>query len=81
MQTNGIRNRDSLTVSVTTVQKVFVPYIFSPNGDGVIGVLSISVGEDVEEISSFSIFNRWGTIVFGVEHVLQMIWLYHGMGS
>jgi gliding motility-associated-like protein len=68
--TDGCADRDSMIVTVTTDQKIFVPNIFSPNGDGVNDVLSISIGEDVEEISSFSIFDRWGTLVFGVEHVL-----------
>ena len=68
---DGCADRDSMTVSVTTDQKVFVPNIFSPNGDGVNDVLSISVGEDVQEISSFSIFDRWGNLVFGAEHILS----------
>jgi len=67
---DGCADGDSMTVSVTTDQKVYVPNIFSPNGDGVNDVLSISVGEDVEEISSFSIFDRWGNLVFGAEHIL-----------
>ena len=62
---DGCADRDSMTVSVTTDQKVYVPNIFSPNGDGVNDVLSITVGEDVQEISSFSIFDRWGNVVFG----------------
>ncbi|HEY3387232.1 MAG TPA: gliding motility-associated C-terminal domain-containing protein, partial [Saprospiraceae bacterium] len=67
---DGCADRDTMTVSVTTDQKVYVPNIFSPNGDGVNDVLSISVGEDVQEISSFSIFDRWGNLVFGAEHNL-----------
>jgi len=67
---DGCADRDSMTVTVTTDQNVYIPNIFSPNGDGVNDVLSISVGEDVEEISSFSIFDRWGNLVFGAEHIL-----------
>ncbi|HEY3384945.1 MAG TPA: gliding motility-associated C-terminal domain-containing protein [Saprospiraceae bacterium] len=67
---DGCADRDSMTVSVTTDQKVYVPNIFSPNGDGSNDVLSISVGDGVEEISSFEIFDRWGNMVFGAKHIL-----------
>jgi gliding motility-associated-like protein len=67
---DGCADRDSLTVTVTTDQNVYIPNIFSPNGDGVNDVLSISIGDGVEEISSFTIFDRWGNMIFLAEHVL-----------
>jgi hypothetical protein len=33
-------------------------------------VLSISVGQGVEEITAFEIFDRWGNMVFAAEQIL-----------
>jgi gliding motility-associated-like protein len=65
---DGCADRDSLTIFVNTDHKIYIPNIFSPNGDGINDVLKISADESVQEISSFSIFDRWGNLVFGVEH-------------
>jgi gliding motility-associated-like protein len=67
---DGCADRDSITISVKTDQHVFIPNVFSPNGDGINDVLSISVGQGVQEISVFEIFDRWGNMVFGAEHIL-----------
>lgn len=57
---------DSASVKVTvfkTVPTVFVPTAFTPNGDGLNDVLRpIAVG--IERIRYFSIYNRWGQLVF-----------------
>ena len=67
---DGCADRDSMILFVKSDQKVYIPNIFSPNGDGVNDELSISLSGDVQEVSSFSIFDRWGNLVFGVEHFL-----------
>jgi len=43
---------------------VYIPNIFSPNNDGSNDILFVSGGADIESIRSFSIFNRWGELVF-----------------
>jgi gliding motility-associated-like protein len=44
---------------------VFIPNIFSPNGDRTNDFLSIyGNADDVEKIISFQVFNRWGNLVF-----------------
>lgn len=57
---------DSASVKVTvfkTVPTVFVPTAFTPNGDGLNDVLRpIAVG--VQKINYFTIYNRWGQMVF-----------------
>lgn len=65
--TDGCADRDSLTIFVNKDHKIYIPNIFSPNGDGINDVLKISADESVKEIASFSIFDRWGNLVFGVE--------------
>ena len=45
----------------------FVPNIFSPNGDNINDRLIINAGDNVQEITSMIIFDRWGNIVFSAE--------------
>jgi gliding motility-associated-like protein len=46
-----------------TNPSVFVPSAFTPNGDGLNDVIRpIAVG--IKQIENFSIFNRWGQLVF-----------------
>ena len=65
---DGCADRDSMTVFVNTDYKLYIPNIFSPNGDGINDVIMISADESVHEIASFSIFDRWGNLVFGAEY-------------
>ncbi len=67
---DGCAESDSLTVSVNTNQKIYIPNIFSPNGDGINDLLPIIISGSVEEIRAFSIFDRWGNLVFLANHVL-----------
>lgn len=57
---------DSATVKVTvfkTKASVFVPTAFTPNNDGLNDLIApIAVG--MQRINYFSIFNRWGQLVF-----------------
>ena len=69
---DGCADRDSLTVFVATDHAICIPNIFSPNGDGINDLLTISVGQGVEEITSFTIFDRWGNMVFLAEHILPI---------
>lgn len=54
----------SILVKVfSTLPSVFVPTAFTPNNDGLNDVLKpIAVG--MKQIDNFSIFNRWGDLVF-----------------
>jgi len=55
---------DSLTINVLPRRRVYVPNAFSPNDDGVNDVLTIFGGEEVEIISSFSVYSRWGELIY-----------------
>lgn len=65
---DGCSDRDTMTVSVTTDQHLYIPNIFSPNGDGVNDILRISADDGVQEISIMEIYDRWGNLVFGFTH-------------
>jgi len=68
--TDGCADRDSLTVFVATDHAIYIPNIFSPNGDGINDLLTVGVGQGVKEITSFTIFDRWGNMVFLAEHII-----------
>ncbi|MEM7572473.1 MAG: PKD domain-containing protein [Bacteroidota bacterium] len=61
----GCRASDNLTIIVRKDRPLFIPTAVSPNGDNNNDVLTIFADNDeVEEIESFLIFNRWGEAVF-----------------
>ncbi|MEM7572472.1 MAG: PKD domain-containing protein [Bacteroidota bacterium] len=61
----GCRATDNLTIIVRKGRPVFIPTGISPNGDNSNDVLLIYADNDqVEEIESFLVFNRWGESIF-----------------
>lgn len=65
---DGCMDEDAVTLYLENSNDVYVPNVFSPNGDGVNDVLVISAGAGVEEISEFVVFDRWGNVVYYDEH-------------
>ncbi len=61
---DGCSDRDDMTVYVDRDDEIYVPNIFSPNGDGINDRLVIGAGRDIEMIHSLVIFDRWGTMVY-----------------
>ena len=66
----GCTDLDSMIVFVQRNIDIYIPNVFSPNGDGINDHLLISAGTDVEEIESFTIFDRWGNMIYLNEHFL-----------
>ena len=64
----GCSDMDSMIVFVEHDIDIYVPNVFSPNEDGINDHLLISAGADVEEIESFTIFDRWGNVIYLNEH-------------
>ncbi|MEO5905418.1 MAG: gliding motility-associated C-terminal domain-containing protein [Saprospiraceae bacterium] len=60
---NGCSDEDAMTLFVDQRDDIYVPNVFSPNGDNINDRLLISAGEDVDNISSFIIYDRWGEMV------------------
>ena len=63
----GCWSEDAVTVFVNEEHPVFVPTAFTPNGDNVNDLLLLYAGKDIENIPSFSIYDRWGNRVFHQE--------------
>jgi len=61
---DGCRAQDRMQLIVRKDRNVYIPNVFSPNGDGKNDVFYIYSGPAAVEIRSFQIFNRWGEPVF-----------------
>ncbi len=66
----GCSALDSMNIFVERNIAIYVPNVFSPNGDGINDRLLISAGTAVQEIESFTIFDRWGNMMYLNEHFL-----------
>lgn len=65
---DGCADEDSMTLLIDSNNDLYVPNIFSPNGDNINDLLLISTGSGAEEIESMEIFDRWGNIVFAASN-------------
>jgi len=67
-------SRDGCTAKGEILVKVYsdihVPNAFTPNGDGKNDVFYVLGGPQGSMIKNFSIYDRWGEMVFGVHDVL-----------
>ena len=68
---NGCTARDLVTIFVRKKEGIYVPNIFSPNGDGDNDRFYIFTdGETITTINTFRIFDRWGALVFEKTDIL-----------
>ncbi len=59
----GCSFTDTLLVRVFSEKQIFVPDLFSPNGDGKNDRLT-PIFSGINRLKTFRVFNRWGQIVF-----------------
>ena len=59
---NGCESFDTMTVFIDASHSLFIPNIFSPNGDGNNDVLFVR-GKGIELVL-FTLYNRWGDLIF-----------------
>ena len=64
ISSNGCKATDVINVRVTQDIEVFIPNVFSPNGDGVNDFFTIFASEIITEITSLRIFSRTGNLLF-----------------
>lgn len=63
---NGCEVKDEITINVLSKNVLFVPNVFSPNGDGINDRLNIFTSDKVVAIKRFAIFDRWGENLYDV---------------
>ncbi len=65
----GCAVSDSIAILVEEkTTQIFVPTIFSPNGDGLNEILGIYAPFGVREVRFMEIYDRWGSLIFRQEH-------------
>jgi gliding motility-associated-like protein len=67
---NGCQGSASITVDVDYNRDVFIPNIFSPNGDGRNDEFRIYTGLGVVSINYIHIYDRWGNLVHVEDQLL-----------
>lgn len=61
----GCLASDSIFIEINKIRKVFIPNVFSPNGDGVNDFFTVYGNDNlIREVASMQIFDRWGNLVF-----------------
>jgi len=61
---NGCSAESQITIRVEKDFNIYIPNVFTPNGDQVNDFFQIYSDNSIELISSFQIYNRWGELVF-----------------
>ncbi|MDX2002113.1 MAG: PKD domain-containing protein [Chitinophagales bacterium] len=72
MDENGCVASDTVAINIITSceEDIFVPNLFTPNGDGKNDVLYVR-GTALDAIKVFRIFDRWGNLVFETKDMNQ----------
>ncbi len=61
---NGCETSTQLFIEVQKNRNVFIPNIFTPDGDGLNDLFQVYTGGEVEKINSIKLFDRWGELIF-----------------
>ena len=68
---DGCQIKDELELSVQSKAAIYIPNVFSPNGDGINDFFTIFTNDGVTQLTSISIFNRLGGLVFQSNNTLD----------
>lgn len=63
----GCQASDEVIILVLERKRYFAPTVFYPNGNGINDTYTLYGGNDIQQIRTFQIFDRWGNMVFGRE--------------
>ena len=66
----GCQMTKTIDINVAVDRDVYAPNAFSPNGDGRNDYFTIYSGEQVSQITTLRIFDRWGSVIFE-KHKIQ----------
>ncbi|MEY4926421.1 MAG: hypothetical protein RI894_857, partial [Bacteroidota bacterium] len=61
---------DKVTVEVLNPKNVYIPNVFTPNGDGYNDYFYVSMGVGVKQIKSILIYDRWGELLYANKNLI-----------
>jgi gliding motility-associated-like protein len=64
MDEEGCFATDDVVIQVDGTVELYVPNVFSPNGDGTNDLLRPFAGEQVQNFLQFRVFDRWGELLY-----------------
>ena len=67
---NGCTTSELILVELDRNRNVFIPNIFSPNGDDKNDYFGVATGPGVKKVNFIRVFDRWGELMFSRENVL-----------
>lgn len=70
VDTNGCSASATVLVEVDKNRNVYIPNIFSPNGDGFNDVFFPKTGIGVKQVNFMNIYDRWGEIIYAAKDFL-----------
>ncbi len=65
----GCETEATFTIFVDRTRSIFIPSAFTPNNDGRNDLLTIFGGDDILNVVSFHVFDRWGGLVFQTDNI------------
>lgn len=68
--THGCEYLKQVDLSLSGDSKIYVPNVFTPNGDNLNDVFHIYGSSCIKNVKRFLIFDRWGELVFQAENFL-----------
>ncbi len=61
---NGCTSTGALYIIVNTSRNVYIPNIFTPDGDGLNDEFRLTIGKGVKRINYLKVYNRWGELMY-----------------
>ncbi|MEP6793396.1 MAG: gliding motility-associated C-terminal domain-containing protein [Saprospiraceae bacterium] len=55
---------------ITIINEIYVPSVFSPNADGINDIVGVFGGPQVDQVNSFRIYDRWGSLIYNLNNFL-----------
>jgi gliding motility-associated-like protein len=66
----GCLYTDELRVRVLLNSAIYVPNVFSPNGDGINDIVAPLTDPSITMIQYFEIYSRWGELVYSIKDIV-----------